>query len=402
MSAAPRTILFLHSSAGGYGADLQLAGIVAGLDPARYRALCVLPEPGPLAGELETAGAEVLTRPLAVLRRGLARPSGIAAIARRLRRDRRELAALARERGCALVHSNTSVVLGGHRAARRAGVPHLVHVREIYEGPAAPAALWPLLRRLLLRADALACVSRATAEQFAGAPQAFVLHDGLTRAPARADRSAARRELDLPPDRFVVALLGRISEWKGQDVLARALADPGLEAAGAVGVVAGDCYPGQERHELALRQLGEELGLGGRLRLVGFRDDVETVLGAADAVAVPSTRPDPLPNSALEAAAAGLPVVASALGGLPEIVRDRETGLLTAPGDASALAARLRELAQDPDAARAMGVAAAADVRERFAPAAMLSALQQRYDGLLAQLPPSSASRGLERGPKIA
>lgn len=400
MSAAPRTILFLHSSAGRYGADLQLAGIVAGLDPARYRALCVLPERGRLGDKLEAAGAEVLTRPLAVLRRGLAGPAGMVSIAGGLRRDRRELAPLARERGCALVHSNTSVILGGHGAAERAGIPHLVHVREIYTGSAAPAPLWPLLRRRLLRADALACVSGPTAEQFGSALQAFVLHDGLTRTPARIDRDSARRELRLPGERFVVALLGRISDWKGQDVLARALAEPALADAGAIGVVAGDCFPGQERHEQNLRRLHEELRLGERLRLIGFRDDVETVLGAADAVAVPSTRPDPLPNAALEAAAAGLPIVASRLGGLPEIVRDGETGLLVDPGDPVALAAGLRKLADDPAAAHSLGAAGAADVRARFALPTMLAALQEHYDRLLAQLAPSSASRGRAREPE--
>ncbi|MBA2342607.1 MAG: glycosyltransferase family 4 protein, partial [Thermoleophilaceae bacterium] len=125
-----------------------------------------------------------------------------------------------------------------------------------------------------------------------------------------------------------------------------------------------------------------------------------TVLGAADAVAVPSTRPDPLPNAALEAAAAGLPIVASRLGGLPEIVRDGETGLLVDPGDPVALAAGLRKLADDPAAAHSLGAAGAADVRARFALPTMLAALQEHYDRLLAQPAPSSASRGRAREPE--
>jgi glycosyltransferase involved in cell wall biosynthesis len=107
-----------------------------------------------------------------------------------------------------------------------------------------------------------------------------------------------------------------------------------------------------------------------------------------------------LPNSALEAAAAGLPVVASDHGGLPEIVRDRETGRLVAPGDARALAAALRELADDPAAAERLGAAAAADVRERFSVPAMLAGLQGRYDRLVAgQAAPRNRSRGRDAGP---
>ena len=110
----------------------------------------------------------------------------------------------------------------------------------------------------------------------------------------------------------------------------------------------------------------DTLGLGERLRMLGFEDDLDRLLGAVDAVAVPSTRPDPFPNAALEAAAAGVPVVAAAHGGLPEMVRDGDTGLLVEPGSARALASALRSLADDPARAAALGTAAAADVTSRF------------------------------------
>ena len=107
------------------------------------------------------------------------------------------------------------------------------------------------------------------------------------------------------------------------------------------------------------------------------------MLGAADAVAVPSTRPDPLPNSALEAAAAGLPVVAAAHGGLPEIVRDGETGLLVPPGDHRALAAALARLAAEPGLARRLGAAAAEDVRRRFGLRRMVEEVEGLYERLV-------------------
>ncbi|CAA9482466.1 MAG: hypothetical protein AVDCRST_MAG30-883, partial [uncultured Solirubrobacteraceae bacterium] len=110
--------------------------------------------------------------------------------------------------------------------------------------------------------------------------------------------------------------------------------------------------------------------------------DLGTVLGAADVVAVPSTRPDPLPNAALEAAAAGGGVVAAAHGGLPEIVRDGETGVLVPPDDPRALALALAALRDDPTRARRLGEAAARDVRERFAPARLLAGVQAVYESL--------------------
>src|SRR4051812_20824041 len=195
-SSRPRTVLLLHSSAGRYGADLQLLAIATGLDRSRWRALVVLPERGELGPLLDDAGVEVAVGPLAVLRRGLMNPRGIAAMARGAPRQRRALGRLAAEHGAALVHSNTSVVLGGHGL----GLPHLVHVREIYTGVGGYAGelAWPLLRRRLEEADALACVSQAVADQFSSL--AFVLHDGLVRVPRPLPREEARAALGVPAD----------------------------------------------------------------------------------------------------------------------------------------------------------------------------------------------------------
>jgi glycosyltransferase involved in cell wall biosynthesis len=194
----------------------------------------------------------------------------------------------------------------------------------------------------------------------------------------------ARKALGLDADRFVVAVVGRVSDWKGQDVLARALAERPLAEIGAVGVVVGDAAPLQSHHARDLAGLRDQLGLGERFRLLGFRDDLEAVFGAADVVAAPSTHPDAFPNAVLEAAAAGVPVVGVDVGGLPEIVRDGVTGRLVPRPEPPALAGALRQLADDPDAARRLGADAAADVRERFDLGRMLDALQERYDCLVA------------------
>jgi glycosyltransferase involved in cell wall biosynthesis len=377
---APRTVLYLHSSAGRYGADRQLALLAGGLDPARYRAVVVLAMDGELREDLQAAGVEVVVRPLAVLRRAVMSPGGLARTAGAVGRDAGGLARLARARRAALIHTNTSVTLGGAAAAKLARIPHVWHVREIYAGF---ERYWPAYSRLLRSADALPCVSEATRAQFGDDPRAVVLHDGLGVAPARAPRAAARAALALPADAFVCAILGRISTWKGQDVLIRALA--AMDGEDAIVLVAGDPWIGEERRLADLRELAASLGVAERVRFAGFRADVENVYGAADVVAVPSTQPDPLPNSALEAAAAGCCVVAANHGGLPEIVRDGVTGRLVAPGDPQALAGALDTLRSDPRLRERLGAAAAADVRERFSPARFLAAAQALYDRVLRQ-----------------
>ena len=337
-----------------------------GLDRDRVEPLILLPFEGPLADDLRAAGAEVLFGPLAVLRRELLTPAGLPRLAGDLRRARPALRRLVGDRRVDIVQANTSVVLG-----LRAAAPKLVvHVHEIY--PPTPV-LWPLHRRELLKADALVCASEATRAAL-GAGE--VIYAGLAFEPRRAARDHARRVLDLPADAYVAAVPGRLSNWKGQEVLAEALGDPALD--GALGLIAGDAWPGQEHYEERLRAFGDHI------RLVGFRDDVENVYGAADVVVIPSTQPDPLPNAALEAAAAGCCVVAANHGGLPEIITDGVTGRLFAPRDAGSLARVLAELRSDPAERERLGAAAAADVRERFPagrPAREFTALYDRLQG---------------------
>jgi glycosyltransferase involved in cell wall biosynthesis len=366
-----RTVLLLHSSAGAYGADRQLALIARGLDPDRYRPVVVLAQDGPLAVELRAAGIATDVLDLAVLRRAELNPIGLGRLAARLMRSGRTVAGLAARHDARLIHSNTSVTLSGAAGARQAGVPHIWHVREIYSDF---ARVWPVYRRLLLGADALACVSAAARAQFGRDAPARVLHDGI----AVSDRTVEAIDLDVPDGILVCALLGRISSWKGQDVLIRAIA----RVEGAVAVIAGDAWPGQESRERGLRDLAAQLGVADRVRFIGFAANPAAVYARADVVVVPSTQPDPLPNAALEGAAAGCCVIASAHGGLPEIVRDGETGLLVPPGDSGALAEAIGRLVDDRGLAGRLGAAARVDVRVRFAPDALLGALQALYDEL--------------------
>ena len=340
----------------------------------------MLPDRGDLAGDLEAAGVEVMIRELSVVRREMMTPAGLAAVGSLAARTTVDLRRLILGREIALVHSNTSVVLSGSLAAGAARVPHIWHVREIYSrfGQA-----WPAYRVVLETAAALPCVSRATAAPFGGRGRVRVIPDGLAVDARRAESHQARIRLGLPADAPVIAVLGRISDWKGQDVLVRALAAPPLQERGAVGLIAGDVWPGAESRGEAVRKLADDLGVSDRVVFAGFRDDVDNVYGAADIVAIPSTQPDPLPGSAVEAAAAGCAVIAAAHGGLPEIIRDGVTGRLVTPGDANALARTAAELIDDPPLRAQYGAAAAEDARARFSAEKLLDSIQRLYDEVL-------------------
>jgi glycosyltransferase involved in cell wall biosynthesis len=159
----------------------------------------------------------------------------------------------------------------------------------------------------------------------------------------------ARPPLADPP---TVAFAGRLVKEKGVELLARAFARAAKEIPRARLLLAGN-GPEEER----LKKLTGDLGLSGSLRFLGHvpRDKMEDEFNAAWAQAVPSHWEEPFPAAALEAMMRGTAVVASRIGGLGEIVRENQTGLLVAPGDEQALAAALIRLLRDKELAEAMG-----------------------------------------------
>ena len=312
-------------------------------------------------------------------------PAGLARLAAAGATDARWLTQLIRSRRIDLVHSNTSVVLGGAVGARRVGcTPHLARARDLQPVRAGVAGLPPAAAERRRAAVRLAGDRRAVRRRRASA---VVLHDGLPTEAARAPRADARAALGLPEptrrwsrcsagsptgrDRTCSSARSRSRRWPAA---ARSACWPG------------DPWPGAEHRLESVRALAASLGVTGRLKVLGFRADVENVLGAADVVAVPSTAPDPLPNSALEAAAAGL------RGGRRRPRRPsrdhprRHLGTArVARGRRRARAGRSRTLIDDPALAARLGAAAAADVRARFAPERLLDELQSLYDDELSR-----------------
>jgi len=215
----------------------------------------------------------------------------------------------------------------------------VVAVEHLPTPPAASAqrALKNVASRRLHAHVAVGARTARELERMIGLPAGSIetIHNGVDRRPVRPPRASAGR---------TVAVVGRLTEQKGVDVLLRALVEiPGVDA-----VVVGD---GPERE--ALGRLREALSLGDRVTFVGWLEDPGVVLDTVDALVVPS-RYEALPLVVLEAMFAGLPVVASDVGSVSEAVVAGETGLLVPPDDPAALAAALRNVL-DPVTGRAMG-----------------------------------------------
>jgi len=189
---------------------------------------------------------------------------------------------------------------------------------------------------------------------------------------------------------WVVA--GRLEEQKGHDLLFEALSAVLRQGLDFTLVVAGD---GSRRSWLEQQALS--LRLAPRVQFVGQVEDVGSLLAAADAVLLPS-RWEGLPLVLLEAMARGRPIVATAVGGVPDVIQDGVNGTLVPPGDAAALAGALEQLHRKADRAVRMGLAAAETVREHYTWHAVVEGFESVYDevlGLATVTPePVAAPRG--------
>jgi len=198
-------------------------------------------------------------------------------------------------------------------------------------------------------ADAVLAVSEAAAQQIlkSGFPaeRVAVVRSSIDTKffePFDGARMQMRNHLGLKEDDFVVAGMGRLVKGKGYEVLLKGIAELAPPERATL-LLAGD---GNERQKL--EDLAAGLGIAQQVKFLGFQSDVRPILWAADIfVHVPTTFPEGTPNAILEAMAAGLPVIATPVGGIPEVVRDGETGLLVPPNDQKALVEAILKLRQD-------------------------------------------------------
>jgi glycosyltransferase involved in cell wall biosynthesis len=214
-------------------------------------------------------------------------------------------------------------------------------------------------------ADRLVAVSAAVREQFARqtrlpAARIETIYNGIdvARFATRGMRAEKRRALGWPDDQRIVLMVAVLRRGKGHEVLFRAIPRLNRAVPGVSVKVIGD-------GELSALLLEQASGLGDAVEFLGERADVPELLGAGDALVLPSWG-EALPTVLIEAGAASLPVVATDVGGVREIVIEGETGYLVEPGDAVAIADRLEQVLNDPVRARAMGESARRRVNEIF------------------------------------
>lgn len=306
-----------------------------------------------------------------------------------------QVRAITHRRRIDVVHANS--IRAGLIASLAAGLgaPRpVVHLRDVLPpGPVARATFAVIGRG----AAVLVANSAHTARRLPpGVPaaQVRVVHNPVDLVrfdPGRADGPALRAELGLAPDAFVVSVVAQLTPWKGQDDAIRAVAGAAcghpeltLLLAGAATFVDRATRYDNPTYVAGLHALVDELGLDGRVRFLGDRDDVPAILAASDAVLLPSWE-EPFGRAVAEGMAMGVPVLATAVGGPAEILVDGEDGFLLAPCEPERWARTLRALIEAPPLRRRIGTRARERALVAFDPEAHARRVIAVYDEALAR-----------------
>ncbi|MDX6435416.1 MAG: hypothetical protein QOK34_250 [Gaiellaceae bacterium] len=263
------------------------------------------------------------------------------------------------------------------------------HVLRRYFGPLRSRFFRQLERWLATKTTALIAVSPQVRDDLVAlgvAPkERFVVIrlgielDERVAAESTNGRADNRRYLGIPGDRFAVGWIGRMTAVKRTDdilVAFKRLRDSGVDA---VLCLVGD---GPDRPELERR--AHELGVIRDTVFLGYQEDVAPFYSAFDALILPSSN-EGTPVSAIEALAAGRPVVATRVGGVPDVVRDGEDGFLVEAGDTDELADRLEQLARDPALRERMGKQGRERVLPRYAVDRLVEDVDELYRSLLSE-----------------
>ena len=298
-----------------------------------------------------------------------------------------QLICLFRQEQPALVHTHTSKAgVLGRVAAWLARVPVIVHTPHghVFYGHFGPFRSWLFLqieRVLSALTDRLIALTEAERQDHLDravgeADRFVVVPSGIDRERFGRARVQGKQQPDwfgCPPEALIVGSVGWLTDVKGHEYLIEAVAKlkPDFPSLHLVIIGSGD------RHD-ALLQQSELAGLRDAVHLLGHRDDIEACLAGMDLFVLPSLN-EGMGRALIEAMAAGLPVIASRVGGIPAVISHERTGLLVPPGDASALAEALRRLLDRPKWATQLGLAASRSVDSRYGSVSMVHAIESIF-----------------------
>ena len=353
----------MGTSAGDWGgASRSLFVLLKSLDRSRFEPLVLFPAEGPILETLDRMGIRYLIWPPHHYEKPLTYIADIYRAAKLFRHEKVDL-----------LHIN----YGGFwrmaevEGARLLGIPVFTHLRLVTEHPG------PSFKRCTLAIANSGFTAKAS--NLGGIPFE-VMHNivDLDRYDAAVD---IRAELGVTPDDVVISFAGQVRRNKGVDLLIDAAAS--IPEPRARFLIVGECrdktlYPDSYTPE----SLAADIAHDPRIRYVGYRGDIQNVYHSSDIVVMPSRWDEPFGLVNIEAGASHRPIVAAAVGGIPEIVVHGKTGFLFERGDAAGFATHLRTLVDDEQLRKTMGEAGRRHVENNFT-SAPVRLLESIYDQAL-------------------
>lgn len=374
-------VAFVQGGAERAGAERVLAALLAHLDRTRIQPTVVFCADGPFVEEVRALGVDVVhAGPAGRLRDLRALPST-------LRRIRSALGDAAPD--VVQATGEKMAVLCGLALGRRT-VPL---VAWLHDAPARRLEIATALTQAALARCPAASV--VTCSEWMAAAFSRRLRRHVTAIPngigiaGLPDEAQGRAALSVacgwPPGTPVVGHVARLERWKGTDVFLRAAALLARRIPEARFVVVGGALFGRDRSWAdGLADLVRQLGLDGRVAMLGHRDDVLALMAGLDVVVHASTRADPFPTVVLEAMALGRPVVSTRTSGPDEATGAGDAGLLVPPRDPAALADAVVRLLSDPGLRRRLGRAGRERVTHHYTAERMAADFERHWEGLCA------------------
>lgn len=291
-----------------------------------------------------------------------------------------------RENEIDLVHLNSGLRHGkpGIIAAWLTGTPCICHVRMFHK-------LNHFDKIFIRLVDSFIYISRAIANDYIaqGLPPAkgAVIHNAvdLDEFSPNHDAVQVRGEFGWTAHELLVGVVGRLDWWKGHEYFLEAMAEVSQQIPNLKGLIVGEIEntPLNWEYYQKLQSLTRSLGLEDKVIFTGFRSDVPRLVSALDIVVLSSSSPEPFGRVVIEGMAAGKPVVATAAGGVLDIIEDGVNGLLVPPQDSKAMADAVLELLSNREKAERIGLAARQCVAERFTVEYHVVKVQSVYDSIM-------------------
>lgn len=339
----------LHQGAELYGSDKVFAQTVSIL-AEHYDIWVILNNSGPLVEKIALPSNQIIICNLAALRRKNFQLTKIVYWFFELIKSLIRLNKIIKDKKIDIIYSNTGALIVGALLAKIKNKKHIWHIHEIVETPKIVKEFckWFIPRF----SDKVIVVSNAVKRSLQSNKSdkkdevLIVIHNGFDWSHF-VNSAPLKDNVKMNKNNILIGYFGRIHTWKGQDILVEALNvyksdHPEFEA-----IFVGDVFPGYESIFEQLKSTVKLYGLDNNVKFLGFRSDVSYLMSKCDVIVIPSKLPDPFPTTVLEAMVSGKAVIASDIGGIPEMIKHNENGLLFKPNDYNDLACKLSSLAKN-------------------------------------------------------